>query len=279
MYIAKYQILLTKRAPRLVIYKSYFMRATDIKQIVEFLLKNRKETLSYYFEDGNFPEERLSLHKQIIRQILDKKDYSKSNQVFMLGGAPANGKSSFLESLFCPYPATALKIDPDEIKEKLPEYTFMLNNKEPLAAAIVHEESSLISKKLKSAAMAKGIDLILDGVADDTIQKRKEVFDELKEHNYYVRVDYVSLDSTLSLQIARKRAEETGREVPESYVKTMNRAIAQLVPEIIENEYFDEFYLWDTNDHLKPVLILKQENGKLQLENPQLLGSFIKKGL
>jgi len=255
------------------------MHENSIKQIVELLLENRKETLSHYFEDGNLLEERLDLHKQIIRQIVDKKDYSQSNKVFMLGGAPANGKSSFLKSVYCPYPATALRIDPDQIKEKLPEYSFMLNNKEPLAAAIVHEESSWISKKIKNAAMARGIDLILDGVADDTIQKRKGVFEELKEHNYYVRVDYVSLDSTLSLQIAKKRAIETGREVPESYVKAMNRAIAQLVPEIIENECFDEFYLWDTNDHLKPVLILQKENGKLQVENPQLFENFIKKGL
>jgi predicted ABC-type ATPase len=249
-----------------------------IQSIVDDLISRQLETIEYYSVDGSdFTEERENLHQEIIENILSRKAYSTQRRVYMLGGAPANGKSTFLNSSFATHPDTALQIDPDEIKKLLPEYQEMLNRGEPLAAFLVHEESSLIAKTIKKVALENGYDLILDGIANDTFEKREADYKELKSYDYTVRIDYVTLDTELSLKIAKIRAEETGREVPQEFVKERNIAISLLIPQLIENELFEELYLWDTNEPGNPRLILSQINRILHIENQELYENFKKK--
>lgn len=179
--------------------------------------------------------------------------------------------------VICQPPPGALRIDPDEIKALLPEYANLLQRKEPLAAAIVHEESSVIAKAARHAAVKRGMNLILDGVANDSLERRQTDYDYFKAAGYSVAMDYVSLDTRKSLQLAKLRAEETGREVPASFVKAMNAAIAELLPQLIEKECFDELRLWDTNLEGEPRLVLAHKNGKLELYNPTLFERFKQK--
>lgn len=213
-------------------------------------------------------------HQRIIHEILTQKAHSKDKTIFMLGGAPANGKSTFLKSKLVIYPDMALKIDPDEIKILLPEYQLMLSMNEPIAAELVHEESSHIAKQIRKIAIEEGYDLILDGVANDTFEKRNEDVKELKSNGHFLRIDYVTLDTSLSLQLSEKRFQYTGRKVPDEYVKDRNRRIALLIPQLVENNIFDELYLWDTNQENKPRLILSQKSGKLKIVNQLLYENF-----
>src|SRR6202012_2948493 len=135
----------------------------------------------------------------IVDEIISKQNYSCNKQVYMLGGAPANGKSSLLRSGFLTYPKDALKVDSDEIKLKLPEYRYMLNLKEPRAAVTVHEESSSINRSLRLEALKRGMDIVWDGMADDSLEHRVENIRELKKYGHFVRIDYVTLDTDLSL--------------------------------------------------------------------------------
>ena len=246
-----------------------------LPEIVEELLSQGMNTMEYYFEiRSHLTEERKQLHETIIDNIINIRNFSRNKRAYILGGAPANGKSTFLKSAYCNYPGSSLKIDPDEIKKALPEYSYMIAAGEPLAASVVHEESSVIAKKLRQAAMKDGIDIILDGVADGTLQNRKDEYDSFKKNGYFIRMDYVSLDTDLSLILAKKRAEETCREVPQDFVKDMNRTISRLVPEIIEKHYFDELFLWDTNEETAPRLIVQYKNGKLEVVNNALFDNF-----
>ncbi len=249
------------------------------EDVVRELLGQKIDTQQYYFDIyGEQTEMREGLHSQIINAILDKGSWSKNKQIYMLGGAPANGKSSFLNSGIVTYPVNALKIDPDQVKAMLPEYMLMVRNKELLAAVLVHEESSSIAKQIRTFAMEQGIDLIIDGVANDTFTKRLEEVKEMQSYGYSVRIDYVTLDTELSLQLAQKRFAETGRMVPQDYIKEKNKMIALLIPQLIKADIFDELYLWDTNDESNPRLILSQKSGKLEIENSLLFGNFKIKG-
>lgn len=140
------------------------MREHEIGAVVQELLEKDLDTMSYYFDvyEDDLAEHRDELHQQIIETVLHSKSHSKSKSVFMLGGAPANGKSSFLKSGKITYPPLALKIDPDEIKEMLPEYKWMTRNNEPLAAEKVHEESSFIGKEIRRIAIDDEYDILLD---------------------------------------------------------------------------------------------------------------------
>jgi predicted ABC-type ATPase len=246
-----------------------------IGKIVTEILATGSSTLEYYFEKNtHLMDQRLGLHKSIVDEIISKQDYSCNRRVYMLGGAPANGKSNLLKSGFLTYPTDALKADSDEIKLKLPEYRHMLALKEPRAAVTVHEESSRVNHGLRLEALKRGMDIVWDGLADDSLEHRLQNIRELKMYGHTVRIDYVTLDTDLSLRIAEERFLKTGRKVPEEVIKEANRSIANLVPKLISSQIFDELYLWDTNIQNQPRLILSQKNGKLEVEDEKLYRNF-----
>lgn len=254
------------------------MNSELIKSVVGELLAENLNTIEYYFEVyEELSAERESLHQEIIQSILSRRRYSRENRIFMLGGAPANGKSSFLNSGVVAYPKDALKIGPDEIKGLIPEYRYMTGIDLPNAAELVHEESSNIARELRQIAIQEGYDIILDGVANDVLEKRLEDLELLRLNAHTIRMDYITLDTKLSVRLAEERYKKTGRQVPEWYILEKNRMIAKLVPQLIDNNAFDELYLWDTNVENCPRLILTQKNGKLAIKDIALYSNFKKK--
>lgn len=248
---------------------------SQIKKVVDELLEKNITSHEFYFDHHKeLSDGRQKFQQQIIQHILSKKSYSKNKQVYMLGGGPANGKSSLIKSGFLPHPESALKIDVDEIKLMIPEYQYMLAKKETLAAPIVHVESSNIGHDLRQHALRSGYDIVWDGTANENLEHRIEAALEIKNHGHRCRVDYVTLDMALSLQLAEFRYQKTGRRVPESVIKEKSRCIADLVPQLIKHQVFDELYLWDTNIHNQPRLILSQKNGKLEVVDQVLYNNF-----
>ncbi|MDD3404952.1 MAG: zeta toxin family protein [Paludibacteraceae bacterium] len=228
-----------------------------------------------------YNEKRQQLQKEIVYNYLSSNNV-KSDVVYMLGGAPANGKSTLVDSGLLPHPKGVLVVDADKIKSMIPEYETMLKsgNKTLIkkAANFVHEESSMLGKQIQKKAFDKNIGVVIDGVNDGTFNKVAErVADIRQKTGKPVRADYVSLDTDLSIKLAKLRAEKTGRKVPLPYIKNMNREISKLVPQLIENNTFDELYLWDTNINGTPRLILKMVNGKLEISDKKLYEKFLEK--
>ena len=200
----------------------------------------------------------------------------------MLGGAPANGKSTLVDSGLLPHPKGSLVIDPDRIKSMIPEYQKMIlsGDKTLVAAAanFVHEESSLIGKRIQNEAFTRGVSSVIDGVNDGSFEKVAEKVSKIRGMTgKLIRADYVSLDTDLSLKLARLRAEKTGRVVPESYIRSCNSDISKLIPKAVNSGVFDELYLWDTNINGTPRLVLKMIDGKLSIVSKELYESFLNK--
>jgi predicted ABC-type ATPase len=249
------------------------MQTIDYK--VSEMLVSGSSTLDYYFEQNlHLSDQRQALHVEIVHDILYQQDYSRNRQVFMLGGAPGNGKTSLLRSGFLSLPPAALRINSDDIKLRLPEYQFMLAKKESRAAVTVHDESSQIGHKLRAEALKMGLDIVWDGMANESVEHRTGNISELKMYGHSVRIDYVTLDTKLSLQIAEERFKKTGRKVPEDIIHEKNRSIAALVPALISAKVFDELHLWDTNITNQPRLILSQKSGILEVKDENLYRNF-----
>jgi hypothetical protein len=133
--------------------------------IVREMLDQRITSLDYYYSIyEELSGERNELHDRIIHSIISAHRYDSGKKIFMLGGAPANGKSTFINSGCHPYPKNAIKIDPDEIKEQLPEYIIMKEMHVSEAAALVHEESASIAKEIVNRAIQNGFDIISMGL-------------------------------------------------------------------------------------------------------------------
>ena len=248
--------------------------AIDKEATTEDILKNK---------NGKWDRDRQKMHDQIIEDYLQGEKVD-ADSVYMLGGAPANGKSSVVDSGKLPHPKGALIIDPDKIKGMIPEYKRMIESGNPdlvkAAANFVHEESSYLGKAIQEKAMRGNYGTIIDGVNDGSFEKVAKKIKKIREQSggKPIRADYVSLDSDLSIKLAKIRSAKTGREVPLDYVSDMNREVSKLVPDLIENDTFDELYLWDTNVQGEPRLILTHINGKTTISDRKLYEDFLKKG-
>lgn len=252
----------------------------DLDQIKRNV-KYGKITEDIFMPGKDYTPERKQLHEEIINDYLNVEKV-ESDKVYMLGGAPANGKSSVVDSGMLPHPEGGLIIDPDKVKGMIPEYKTMLasGDKELIGAAanFVHEESSILGKEIQRRAFAQKYGTIIDGVNDGAFEKVVAKADEIRKlSGKPIRADYVSLDTDLSLKLADIRYQKTGRRVPPDYIAKMNKEVSVLVPELIKNNTFDELYLWDTNINGKPRLILKQVNGKLEIVDKDLYRRFLDK--
>ena len=147
----------------------------DAQSSVDKLISGDIDTLKLYSDkDGNYNEERTEFHKSLTQDEINKGSKNLGTTYF-LGGAPATGKSSLEKSGMVTYPEGILKIDPDEIKKKLPEFNKMSANKVFESASKVHEESSKISKDIVSNASNNKMDLVIDSV-DVNFEQKKELF-------------------------------------------------------------------------------------------------------
>lgn len=246
---------------------------------VDIMKATNRDTFKHYLDDeGRFIQARHDLQVSIASgPFKGKQPASGQKIVQMLGGAAGNGKSTLLNSGQLTLPPGAIMVNPDDIKESLPEYKIMLQQKDKAAAAFVHEESSWISKQVRSRGIDEGYNMVIDAVADGGIDKLRENVKDLKRNGHYVKIDYVTLDTDLSLKLVEDRYKKTGRYVPEQAVLDMNREIAKIVPAAIQERMFDELNLWDTNINGKPRLILTQKGGNVTIFDQELYNNFLKK--
>lgn len=230
---------------------------------------------------GDFLPSRTDFHKELINNYISKNGgTTKKGTSYFMGGAPATGKSSLLDTGVVKLPKGILKIDPDAIKAMLPEYKGMVEKGEVLAAHKTHEESSILSKSIvKTVAKAKG-DIVMDGVGDGEYDKLVAKVMEQKEAGKKVEAHYITTNVEESVKRATKRAIETGREVPEKYIRDMHREISNLVPKLADNGVFDVLKLYDNNVARgeKPILIFEQTGKKIIVHDKAKYNAFLAQG-
>jgi len=162
---------------------------------------------------------RKELHDEIKAQAIGKNSMPPEGQqplaILMMGGS-GSGKSSLLAHVD---KSNFVHIDPDGIKEKLPEYRDGVRNKIRSAAAEVHEESSYVAKHLRDETMnapeGKQRNLIFDGTGANGKSYGKFI-DDLKDKGYHVQLLFSHLPKEKADDRMKGRAEESGRHVEEA---------------------------------------------------------------
>lgn len=251
------------------------------KQEVKKAVDNSKDfplgTYSMYTKNGEWTKERAEMHERIINTIMASGKKSGSLIAQIIGGATANGKSTFLDSPDYVAPDSPVTIDQDHLKTFLPEYKFLVSKKHIKAAAFVHEESSYLAKEIVRRSLEMKSNIMQDSVWDEGYEKNAKKIDALKAAGYRVKMDYVTLDSNLSLKLAQSRYEKTGRYVPRSYIRKVNRDITNTVVKLGYSGKADEINLWDTNINGKPRLVATAKGGSWTIKSPELWQNFMLK--
>lgn len=167
---------------------------------------------------------------------------------YVMGGGGASGKGTILNDLRKQgliQAADAVHIDPDDIKASIPEWDLIVAAGDSRAAAITHEESSLIAKRVQKRAMEGGYDLVLD-VTLGHVPKGRQTLKALKEAGYEVRLFGVTIDPAVALVRMFGRARATGRFVPPQMMLEAHQGFTPAFAEYAD--LVDEARLYDNTD-------------------------------
>lgn len=245
--------------------------STDLTDAITEISGGSENSLSKYIDkNGKLSPEREAVHKKIIDDILEgKTPVSGQAEMRMMGGGPASGKSSVIESGAVRNfdEKSSVTIDPDFIKTKLPGYSEMAN-KTDKAASYYHEESSAIAKRLANVSFNENYNVTYDGTGDGSERSVLKKIDSARKNGYKVTATYVTVDTEEA--VARNEARyqhglakgENPRKVPEEYVRSCHRKVTDISIKCADK--FDSIELYDNNGPRgsAPVLIAKGGNGK-----------------
>lgn len=174
------------------------------------------ETYKRYKLNDSYTEERSILHDSIMKKIMDEGVSAKDGEkplVVLMGGGGASGKGGVLKMLqeSGEIPKSGfVHIDPDGIKEVLPEYKIILDKKDFRAAMVVHEESSEIANEIINLSVSGRKNLIVDKTMGNQ-KKAIQQIEYFKANGYRVELVGVTVDPSEALIRALERYYGSGR--------------------------------------------------------------------
>lgn len=218
-----------------------------------------------------FVKERVdAVHKKILSALrgeVKHKNTGGKKRAYIIGGPVAVGKST-LRTVYGPQIGvpgrdSALHLDPDEIRELIPEHRGWKVNPMVEAAALTHGESMhLVSEGVKDA-----ISNNLDVVHDTTGRDFRDVLTDLDAAGYEKVAHYATGDLAQAIAQADERARATGRwRSPHDIQRSFN-SMPGVITSHINNDTFDELNIWDTTKR-PPVHVAQKIKGQpLQIFN------------
>jgi predicted ABC-type ATPase len=227
--------------------------------------------------DGSFTPERAALHDRIVEQILGESSPVENPASYMMGGGPASGKSSITDTGKLGLPDNIASIDSDAIKKLLPEFDDMLARGDSRGASFVHDESSILAKRILTTGIENGHNTFLDGTGDSSLEALKKKTDRMRKGGRRVIANYVSLDTDTAQKINHARFEKTGRLVPEAFLRQTHANISEIFPQAMEAGLFDEVTLWDTNIKDEPFKMVEHKDGKTTILDQVAYDRFLSK--
>ena len=237
------------------------------------LLERPKDTFEKHTDEaGNFTPARQKLHQQIVDDAIAGHNPMAHPKATFLGGGPASGKSVVLADGY-----KGVHIDADMVKKKIPEYNKMTAEGDDGAAAYAHEESSYVSKEIMKAAIKRHTDFMLDSTGDSSIEKLADKVRQAREAGFQTHAAYVTVNTDEAVRRSMQRAQETGRFVPEEFIRATHSSVSDTFSQAIQRDLFDTAELWDTNGGTPSLVGSKAEGGMWQVHDQAAWNAFLAK--
>jgi len=211
-----------------------------------------KDTKQMYSIDSKtYMKKRKRLHQQIIRKF-DKTDaYPKKGKkpiAILIGGGTASGKTKLRKTLveqeLKAKNISAAIVDIDEIKEHIPEYAEYKQMNPGKAAELVHKEAYDIGMKLLHQLMKKRKNFIFESTMART-RKFVTLVNDLKMLDYEVHAYIVYVPLLVMKKRAEKRAQLTGRKVPDRVIENTYKLAPKTCMAI--KDRLDSFQVFDNS--------------------------------
>lgn len=248
-------------------------------QLADFDPKHGPHSMMAFVEDAFdkngkpvkvLSKEREALHDKMVQQALRgvKPNPSGKRTFTYIGGGPGSGKSTVTKILegfpkvreFMDVngePGEAVLVDGDAIKLSLPEWG---KPDKMRAAGFTHEESSLIAKATADAAIARDLDVVLDGTGDGAAAKMLSKIKKAEANGYAVNGLYITVPASEALVRSLERSISSGRYMPIKPLMDIHRDVISTVKGV--RFKYDKFDLWDTDIPLGEMPHQVVHNGK-----------------
>jgi chloramphenicol 3-O-phosphotransferase len=145
-------------------------------------------------------------------------------EAVLYAGGAASGKSRLRDTLSL---GDYVIVNPDLIRERLPEYREMLEAGDAEAAALTHDEASEVAKLVTNVAIQLGKPLILDAVGANDNGQFSTKIRTLLGLGYSVVVRYVTVPLELARSREQARALRTGSKVPDDVLIKGHREVSR----------------------------------------------------
>lgn len=235
-------------------------------------------------DTGYWDPDRVQLHARIARLLLQGAGYHRgdgSRAVFTAGG-PASGKSTIAhpENAKSPVdvPPDAVYVNPDIVKEMLPEYQALKRAGDPEAAAKVHEESSYVAKLVSNLAIARGHHVFVDAVGNSESGKFLRKIKAAQAAGHDAKVVYASLPSDEAARRAVERGKRRGRYVDEAFLRASHVSVVQRFVEDILPDKSVPLEVWDTSGSQPKLVARRVSGGGLVTSDKKLWAAWLEKG-
>jgi predicted ABC-type ATPase len=243
--------------------------------------KARRTTLERHTVDGQLTEERSRLHAQIIREVVEGAAARDVREAVLYAGGPASGKSTLLGRLGPTKADGFVGIDPDLIRQRLPEYDEMIQDGDPEAARLTHDEASAIAKAATDVAIRLGRSLVIDAVGKDDRGQFSSKVHRLLDLGYGVTVRFATVPVAIAQRRESRRAATTGRSVPLDVLLDGHREVSKAFLRVTRIDGV-RVEVYDTSEDV-PVLVAEgigssaPESGGLEVHRADSYHRFVEK--
>jgi hypothetical protein len=211
-----------------------------------------------------FVKERVDkVHNRILSALrgeVKTKNKNGNKTAYIIGGPVAVGKTTlrteYGPQIGVPGRDGALHLDPDEIRELLPEYKDWILNPMVSAPELTHAESMHLVQEGVKDAIANNLDVVHDTTGRDF----RDVISNLDAAGYKKIAHFATGDLQQAIDQAAERARLTMRWRDPNDIRRSFKGVSQAVQSYLNADTFDEFYLWDTSQR-PPVMIAKKLKG------------------
>ncbi|KAB2399922.1 MULTISPECIES: zeta toxin family protein [Bacillus cereus group] len=222
-----------------------------------------KTTREKYVINGEYTIERKLLHNEIIESFLKGQlQQEQEPEAILLGGGSAAGKSSIGELVIKGYKLqkqNMIWIDPDKIKEKIPEYQDAMESEDigsmKQATFLVHDESSDITMKLLKICMKRKLNYMYDGTMKNEVKYIK-LIQQLRQAGFSIKAIIVDVPIKVALERSNMRFKVTGRLVPEHIIEESHMRVATTFSKI--KDLIDCYTLYDNTGKEPEVFAFKE---------------------
>lgn len=229
-----------------------------------------RDTEQHYKQGGDYTPERKKLHQEIIEKYVkgvepvpaDKKPVA----LIMMGGS-GSGKSTLDKGI---NEKDFVHVDPDAVKGDIPEYREAVEASAKDAAFMVHEESGTLAKEIREHAITNRKNLLLDGTGKN-LKDYTETVTRLRNLGYEVTVMMPDIDVETAVSRVKRRAEKTGRLVPEAVVREIYSKVPQNFEPIAR--LANNFALFD-NRGAKPRLVWSKKGDSETIHDQEFVRQF-----